>query len=44
MEEEAAKAPREVAKTAGKAIDAAEKVGGFLTKLFGGAQVELGAR
>lgn len=42
MEEETAKAAQEVAKTAGKAIDAAEKLGGFLKKVVGGVLVELG--
>jgi hypothetical protein len=42
MDEETAKATQEVAKTTGKAIDAAEKVGGFLNKVVGGTLVELG--
>jgi hypothetical protein len=42
MEEEAAKAMQEVAKTTSKAIDAAEKLGGFLSKVIGGALIELG--
>lgn len=42
MEEEAAKATQEVAKATGKAIDAAEKLGGFLNKVVGGALIELG--
>lgn len=41
MDEES-KAVQEVAKTTGKAIDAAEKLGGFFTKICGGALVELG--
>lgn len=42
MEEETAKATQEVAKTAAKAIEATEKLGGFLTKVVGGTLVELG--
>lgn len=42
MEEEAAKAVQEVAKAAGKAIDASGQLGGFLNKIVGGALVELG--
>lgn len=42
MERETAKAAQEVAKTAGRAIDAAEKLGGFLRKVVGGALIELG--
>jgi abortive infection alpha-like protein len=42
MDEESAKAAQEVAKTASKAIEAGEKVGGFLVKIFGDTLVELG--
>ena len=41
MEEEA-KAVQEVAKTAGKAIDASVRVGSFLSKIFGDAFTEIG--
>ncbi len=40
MEEEA-KAVQEVAKTAGKAIDASVRVGSFLNKIFGDAFTEI---
>jgi abortive infection alpha-like protein len=40
---EAAKAVQEVAKTTGKVIDAATRVGGFLSKVVGNAAVEVGA-
>lgn len=42
MDDESAKAAQEIAKTTGKAIDAAQKVGGFLNKVIGDAAVELG--
>lgn len=41
MEEETAKAAQEVAKTAAKAIEATEKLGGFLIKIVGGSLVDL---
>ena len=41
MEEES-KAVQEVAKTTGKAIEATERVGKFLSTIFGGAFGEVG--
>jgi hypothetical protein len=40
--EEKAKAVQEVAKTTGKFIEAAEKAGGFVSKVVGGASTQLG--
>ena len=42
MSDEQAKAVQEVAKTSGKLIDAAEKVGGFVSKVIGGASTQVG--
>lgn len=43
MDDEEAKAVKEVAKTTRKAIEAGEKIGRFLGKIVGDGQVELGA-
>lgn len=42
MENETAKAAQEIAKATGKAIDLAEKAGGFIGKIVGDAVVEVG--
>ena len=39
--EETAKATQEVAKTAGKAIDASRELGGFFSRIFGGSLEQL---
>jgi len=42
MDDESAKAAQEIAKATGKAIELAQKVGGFLNKVVGDAAAELG--
>lgn len=42
MSDEQAKAVQEVAKTSGKLVEAAEKVGGFVSKIVGGASTQVG--
>jgi len=42
MNDEQAKAVQEVAKTSGKLVEATEKVGGFISKIIGGASTQVG--